>query len=135
MADYVLKDNRNLVFRQLEANAEDSMRRLVEMLPEKVQEQMLYGYHTPHGADGHTEIVDTGALFDSITADWEKQSQNLFVVNCGVPAAAPPAAYASFVHNGTYKLEARPYVTDGILNAQEDAKQIFESSLPVGFET
>lgn len=135
MADYILKDNRNLVYRQIEENAEECLRQLVELLPEKVQYQMMYGYHTPHGADGHTEIVDTGALFDSVTADWEKQSQNLFVTNVGVPAGTPPAAYVAFVHNGTYKLEARPFITDGVLIAQEDAKQIFASNMPVGFNT
>ena len=133
MANYQLKDNRNLVFRQIDQNAENSMEQLKELLQESVQEQMLYGYHTPHGADGHTEIVDTGALFDSITADWEKQSQNLYVVNVGVPAGTKPAGYVDFVHNGTYKLEARPFITDGVLNAQEEAKEIFETTLPIGF--
>ena len=133
MANYQLKDNRNLVFRQIDQNAENSMEQLKELLQESVQEQMLYGYHTSHGADGHTEIVDTGALFDSITADWEKQSQNLYVVNVGVPAGTKPAGYVDFVHNGTYKLEARPFITDGVLNAQEEAKEIFETTLPIGF--
>lgn len=133
MANYQLKDNRNLVFRQIDQNAENSMEQLKELLKESVQEQMLYGYHTPHGADGHTEIVDTGALFDSITADWEKQSQNLYTVNVGVPAGTKPAGYVDFVHNGTYKLEARPFITDGVLNAQEEAKEIFETNLPIGF--
>lgn len=134
MANYQFKDNRNLVFSQLDQNAETCMEQLKELLVETVQEQMLYGYHTPHGKDGHTEIVDTGALFDSITADWEKQSQNLYVANVGVPAGTKPAGYVEFVHNGTYKLEARPFITDGVLKAQEEAKEIFEANLPVGFD-
>ena len=133
MANYQLKDNRNLVFKQIDQNAETCMEQLKELLQESVQEQMLYGYHTPHGKDGHTEIVDTGAMFDSITADWEKQSQNLYVANVGVPAGTKPAGYVEFVHNGTYKLEARPFITDGVLNAQEEAKEIFETNLPIGF--
>lgn len=134
MANYQFKDNRNLVFSQIDKNAESSMEQLIELLPEYVQEQMLYGYHTPHGKDGHTEIVDTGAMFDSITADWEKQSQNLYVANVGVPAGTPPAEYVEFVHNGTPKLEARPFITDGVLKAQEAAKEIFGTNLPVGFD-
>lgn len=133
MANYQFKDNRNLVFKQIDQNAETCMEQLKELLQESVQEQMLYGYHTPHGKDGHTEIVDTGALFDSITADLEKQSQNLYMVNVGVPAGTKPAGYVDFVHNGTYKLEARPFITDGVLNAQEEAKEIFETNLPIGF--
>lgn len=133
MANYQFKDNRNLVFKQIDQNAETCMEQLKELLQESVQEQMLYGYHTPHGKDGHTEIVDTGALLDSITADWEKQSQNLYVANVGVPAGTKPAGYVDFVHNGTHKLEARPFITDGVLNAQEEAKEIFETNLPIGF--
>lgn len=134
MANYTVKDNRDLVFRRLEANAEEAMKQLVELLPEKIQYQMLYGYHTPHGPDGHTEIVDTGALYDSIAADYEKQSQNLYVVSAGVPAGTKPAAYAGFVHNGTSRLEPRPFVTDGFLAAQEAAAEIFAANLPVGFD-
>lgn len=133
MAGYVLQDNTVLVFDQLDKNASEAMNQVREKLVESVQEQMLYGYHTPHGPDGHTEIVDTGALFDSITADWEKQSQNLFVANVGVPAGTKPAQYASYVHNGTYKLESRPFITDGVLNAQDAIKTIFQANLPVGF--
>lgn len=135
MANYTVKDHRDLVFRQLEANAEKSMQQLVELFPEKIQYQMLYGYHTPHGADGHTEIVDTGKLFDSIAADYEKESQNLYTVSAGVPAGTVPAGYAGFVHNGTSRLEPRPFVTDGMLAAQEEAAEIFAANLPVGFKT
>lgn len=134
MADYQFKDNRNLVFGQLERNAEASMEKLAEALVEAVQKQMLDGYHTPHGKDGHTEIVDTGALFDSIKADWEKQSQNLYTANVGVPSNSPAAEYVEFVHNGTYKLEARPFITDGILNAEKAIREIFETNLPIGFD-
>ncbi len=133
MANYQLKDNRDLVFRQLDSNAGQTMDKLVEVLVEAVQEQMMYGYHTPHGKDGHTEIVDTGATFDSITADWEKQSQNLYTLNVGVPAGSVPADYVDFVHNGTNKLEPRPFITDGVLNAQEAIKEVCAENLPIGF--
>lgn len=134
MANYRFKDNSVLVFRQLNSNASASMDKLSEALVEAVQEQMLYGYHTPHGLDGHTEIVDTGALYDSIKADWESQSQNLYVANVGVPNGSKAADYVEFVHNGTYKLEARPFITDGILKAQDNIKEIFADNLPVGFD-
>lgn len=134
MANYQLKDNSAIVFRQLNSNATQTMDKLVEVLVEAVREQMLYGYHTPHGADGHTEIVDTGALYDSITADWEKQSQNLYSLNVGVPSGSVPAGYVDFVHNGTNKLEPRPFITDGVLNAQETIKQVCADNLPIGFD-
>lgn len=134
MANYQLKDHRDLVFSQLDSNIGQTMDRLAEVLVEAVQKQMLYGYHTPHGADGHTEILDTGELFDSIAADWEKQSQNLCSLNVGVPTGTVPADYADFVHNGTNKLEPRPFITDGVMNAQEDIKKVCADNLPIGFD-
>ena len=113
---------------------QEHMVRLLEVIQSHVQEQMLYGYHTPHGSDGHTEIVDTGAMYDSITADWEKQSQNLFSLIVGVPSGSVPAGYVDFVHNGTSKLEPRPFITDGVLNAQETIKEVCAENLPIGFD-
>ena len=89
-----------------------------------VQEQMLYGYHTPHGEDGHTEILDTGALFESIRGDVKRQSQNLATVT-----VSANTSYASYVHQGTSKLEGRPFITDGIDNAIPELKSTIESTL------
>ena len=121
------------VFKQLNANVEACMPLIGEAAVEGVQERMLSGYHTPHGPDGHTEIVDTGALFDSITADVQKESQNLYTVNVGVPAGTKPAGYVQYVHDGTWKLEARPFLADGVLNSAEKQKEIYETHLPNGF--
>ena len=121
------------VFRQLDANAQRCMPKIGEAVVESVQEQMLYGYHTPHGPDGHTEIVDTGALYDSITADVQQASQNAYGVNVGVPSGTPPAEYVEYVHDGTYKLQGRPFLRDGVLNSVEKQKEIYGEELPVGF--
>ena len=121
------------VFRQLDANAQRCMPKIGEAVVESVQEQMLYGYHTPHGPDGHTEIVDTGALYESITADVQKASQNSYSVNVGVPAGTDPAGYVDYVHDGTYKLQGRPFLRDGVLNSVEKQKEIYGEELPVGF--
>lgn len=95
-----------------------------EIVVESIQEKMLYGYHEPHGEDGHTEILDTGALFDSITARVSKQSQNLIEVQ-----ATGGTEYASYVHQGTYKLHGRPFITDGINEAVPKIRSAAESSL------
>lgn len=116
------------VLNQLAANAEACMPLIGEAAVESVQEQMLYGYHTPHGPDGHTEIVDTGRLFDSIRAEVQKVSQNTFTVNVGTDVE-----YAQYVHDGTYKLEARPFITDGVLNSAEKQEEIYKANLPNGF--
>ena len=121
------------VFRQLDANVQRCMPKIGEAVVESVQEQMLYGYHTPHGPDGHTEIVDTGALFDSITADVQQASQNAYEINVGVPSGTIPAKYAEYVHEGTYKLQGRPFLTDGVLLSVEKQEDIYLKELPQGF--
>lgn len=97
---------------------------VAQICVDAIQEKMLYGYHTPHGEDGHTEIVDTGALFDSIQASAKRQSQNLVTVT-----ASAGTDYASYVHNGTYKLEGRPFITDGVTEALPQIKAAIESAL------
>lgn len=121
------------VFKQLDENAKRCMPQIAQAAVESVQEQMLYGYHTPHGPDGHTEIVDTGALFDSITADVQQASQNAYSVNVGVPAGTPPAAYVGYVHDGTYKLQGRPFLRDGVYSSAEKQEEIYQKELPNGF--
>ena len=47
---------------------------------EWVQEQMLYGYHDPHGPDGHTEIYDTGYMAEkSLKSEVKRDSQNAYI--------------------------------------------------------
>ena len=92
---------------------------------EWVQQQMLYGYSTPHGKDGHTEIYDTGYMAEeSISAEAHQDAQNTFTVSVG--SSAP---YAHYVHNGTYKLEARPFLDDALMAHKEDQKSIYLSYL------
>lgn len=131
---WTMVSNIPVVLQKLEANITAANERFVETLQESVQDKMLYGYHTPHGADGHTEIVETGALFDSITAEAQKQSQNLYGVSVGVPQGTKPASYAQYVHDGTYKLEGRPFITDGAMDSVEKLQEIYEEYLPAGFQ-
>lgn len=98
--------------------------KVAQICIDAIQTKMLYGYHTPHGEDGHTEILDTGALFDSIDAQAKRQSQNLVTVT-----ATAGTEYASYVHNGTYKLEGRPFITDGVNEALPEIRGAIESAL------
>ena len=116
------------VFKKLSANAQTCMPLIGQAVVESVQEQMLYGYHTPHGPDGHTEIVDTGRLYDSIQAEIQQASQNTFTVNVGTDVE-----YAPYVHDGTSKLEGRPFLRDGALNSAAKQEEIYRAHLPDGF--
>lgn len=121
-------DNTAIVQRQLDANCSEAMAAVAEVLVESVQNKILYGYSTPHGKDGHTEILETGKLFDSIQAEPEKVSQNTYGVKVG-----SDVSYASYPHDGTSKLEGRPYIGDGVMDGAEKVRETLESILPNGF--
>ena len=78
--NYVFKDNTELVLNAIASATKEGAQKMADCAVESVQHQILYGYHDPHGKDGHTEIVDTEALFYSIKGDVQRQSQNLYTV-------------------------------------------------------
>lgn len=84
---------------------------LSQYLVEIVQEEILYGYSKP--------IVDTGALFDSIKAEVQMASQNTYTVNAG-----SNLHYAKYVHNGTSKMKARPFIRSAFNKNQAKIKEI-----------
>lgn len=120
-------DNSDLILRRVASNCQDAMKKTGEMLVEAVQNKILYGYSDLHGQPPHTEIVDTGRLFDSIQADVSRASQNAFGVTVGTDVP-----YAQYPHDGTRYLKGRPYMTDGVLEAREDAKRILSGEIPKG---
>lgn len=120
--NYVFKDNTEMVLDALSSVTKEGAEKIAKEAVDSVQYQILYGYKDPHGKDGHTEIVDTGALFDSIKGDVKRQSQNLYTVTVGTDRP-----YAVYVHNGTRYLKARRFITDGINRARGTFKSIFES--------
>ena len=121
-------DNTTIVLRKIDANCSQAMQAVADVLVESVQEKMLYGYHTPHGNPPHTEIVDTGALFDSIEASPGKVSQNTYGVNVGTNLH-----YASYVHDGTKKFVGRPFIRDGVLEAGNKIRETLSEIIPNGF--
>ena len=122
--NYVFKDNTELVLNALASATKDGAQKMADCAVESVQYQILYGYKDPHGKDGHTEIVDTGALFDSIKGDVKRQSQNLYTITVGTDRP-----YAVYVHNGTRYLKARRFITDGINRARGDMEDILREEM------
>ena len=122
--NYVFKDNTELVLRGLASATEEGARKMADCAVDSVQYQIMYGYKDPHGKDGHTEIVDTGALFDSIKGDVKRQSQNLYTITVGTDRK-----YAVYVHNGTRYLKARRFITDGINRARGDMEDILRDEM------
>lgn len=129
MANIVFKDNSAVVLRKIGTNSRTAMQNAADMLVEAVQEKMLYGYHTPHGRPPHTEIVDTGRLFESIQAAVKRDSQNAFSVDVGTDVE-----YAQYVHDGTSRVESRPFIRDGVMGKQKELKELLSTNLSAGFE-
>ena len=123
-SNYVFKDNTELVLDALASATKDGAQKMADCAVDSVQYQILYGYKDPHGKDGHTEIVDTGALFDSIKGDVKRQSQNLYTITVGTDRP-----YAVYVHNGTRYLKARRFITDGINRARGDMEDILRDEM------
>ena len=123
-SNYVFKDNTELVLNALASATAEGAQKMADCAVDSVQYQILYGYKDPHGKDGHTEIVDTGALFDSIKGDVRRQSQNLYTITVGTDRP-----YAVYVHNGTRYLKARRFITDGINRARGDMEDILRNEM------
>lgn len=123
-SNYVFKDNTELILNALASATKEGAQKMADCAVDSVQYQILYGYKDPHGKDGHTEIVDTGALFDSIKGDVKRQSQNLYTITVGTDRP-----YAVYVHNGTRYLKARRFITDGINRARGDMEDILRDEM------
>lgn len=123
-SNYVFKDNTELILNALASATAEGAQKMADTAVDSVQYQILYGYKDPHGDDGHTEIVDTGALFDSIKGDVKRQSQNLYTITVGTDRP-----YAVYVHNGTRYLKARRFITDGINRARGDMEDILRDEM------
>lgn len=93
---------------------------------EAVQEKMLWGYKDVHGLpdNPHTEIVDTGRLFDSIAATVTRTSDNAYQVSVGTDVP-----YGIYVHEGTRQLKGRPFITDAMTEHYKDIESAIAKTL------
>lgn len=126
-SDFKFKDNTEVFLKAIEKATAEAANKMAEVAADSVQYQILYGYKDPHGKDGHTEIVETGALFDSIKGVVKKASQNTYTVTVGTDRP-----YAVFVHNGTRKLKARRFITDGINRVSGEFEKIVTEEMKNG---
>lgn len=122
-----ISDHTDTILRRLQGSIGSAAEEVAQVAVEAVQTQMLWGYNDPHGPDGHTEIVDTGRLFDSITAQVNRINASYYqtVVGTDVP-------YAIYVHEGTYKLKGRPFITDGLAAGKGEIEKAIRKAIRDG---
>ena len=113
--------HRTAVLSRLDSCINSAMREMEKEAVDWVQEQMLFGYHDPHGKDGHTEIYQSGYMSEkSIKAKAQRDSQNTYTLSVGTDAP-----YGPYVHYGTIKLKGRPFLDDGLAKNVDKQKQIY----------
>lgn len=129
MANVTFKDYSDIIMRKLAGSLGGAAKDVAEVAVEAIQSKMLYGYGDYHGNPPHTEIVDTGALFDSVSAEVAQVSQNAFTVQAGAGTH-----YAKYVHEGTSKLKGRPFITDGLTEASSEIESAIAKALRQGMK-
>ena len=121
------EDHSTEVLRRVQGNLKKAAVDVGDIARDAVQEKMLWGYHDVHGNPPHTEIVDTGRLFDSIEGQVKAVNANVYQTSVGTDVP-----YAEYVHEGTYKLKGRPFITDGIMESREEIQTAIREALRRG---
>lgn len=121
------EDHSTEVLRRVQGNIKKAAIDVGDIARDAVQEKMLWGYHDAHGNPPHTEIVDTGRLFDSIEGQVKAVNANVYQTSVGTDVP-----YAEYVHEGTYKLKGRPFITDGIMESREEIQTAIREALRRG---
>lgn len=112
-----LKNKMPVVLLQLRTNTQNALQAVGQEAVSLIRDQMLFGgyYKAPY---------DTGRLFRSI--DFSVIDQNTVYVGTDVP-------YGKYVHEGTYKMGARPFIRDALLNHKAALENAAANALKKGF--
>ena len=121
------EDHSTEVLRRVRGNLKNAAVDVGDIARDAVQMKMLYGYNDVHGNPPHTEIVDTGRLFDSIEGQVKAVNANVYQTSVGTDVP-----YAEYVHEGTSRLKGRPFITDGILDSRDEIQAAIREVLRRG---
>ena len=130
-----LNDNSETVLTQMDANVERALTAMGIKAVGLIIKQMESGYTTPHKnrpkgnvpSDGgtHTAIRETGDLMRDVF--YEVGHSGAGTVDVG-----NSLEYGVFIHEGTSRLESRPYIRDALLNGAEKLQQVAAAYLKMG---
>lgn len=113
-------DNSAAVLQQLQRNKRNALTAMGMEAVSIIQDGMETLYDHP--------IINTGTLLRSITYEVERSGEDTVDVGTNIE-------YAPFVHDGTYKVPARPFMTDSLSTplARQALAEIAQEQLKKGF--
>ena len=117
---YVFTDNSGKILTQLDGNVERALEAMGVKAVNLILYQMQRGYGEP--------IRQTGELQRDVNHDVNTASRSVTVGNS--------KEYAPFVHDGTSKMEGRPYIRDALTgeNHVNQLRKVAEAYLKEGFD-
>ncbi len=128
-----LVNNMDKVVKQMRKNIGEALDAIGNEAIVSMQYMMLYGYSRPykhrHTGITDTKIYDTGALYKDLK----------YLVGGQMPGEEDTVHfgsslyYAEYVHEGTRKVQARPYIEDAATTIA-DFKGVAEKELKRGFD-
>lgn len=129
-----LNDHSEDVLAQMDANVERALTAMGIKAVGLIVKQMESGYTTPHKnrthgttSDGgtHTAIRETGDLMRDVS--YEVGNSGAGTVDVG-----NSLEYGVFIHEGTSRLESRPYIRDALTNGAEELQRVASAYLKMG---
>lgn len=129
-----LNDHAEAVLAQMDANEERALTAMGIKAVGLIVRQMESGYTTPHKnrthgttSDGgtHTAIRETGDLMRDVS--YEVGNSGAGTVDVG-----NSLEYGVFIHEGTSRLESRPYIRDALTNGAEELQRVASAYLKMG---
>lgn len=110
-------DNSRTVLRQMDGNVEAALEAMGVAATGMIVRQMQGGYGKP--------IRQTG--------DLQRDVQHETEASGGVVKVGNTLNYASFVHEGTYKMRGRAYISDALSGKSKELGQVAAPELRKGF--
>lgn len=119
-------NNEVQVYNRVGEASTEAMDAVGKFLVEKIKDKMMNGYHEPHGPDGHTEIYDTGKLYESVTYEVHPTKNHVATLTVGTDMSAVNRSgkpYSFWVHEGTSRLHGRPFIRDAVNENLTESKE------------